>query len=234
MRYLGVVAVTLLVGALAACGTTAAAPTPSSSAATPSAPLSGTGSTTPTTTSSAPSLNDRLPGLVERAAFPRDAMADRGVAEPTDQRYAARGMPKPCATKVAAETGYRPGLYREWDDGGQVAVRQYVVGFSESTGKEMLDQLAAATHECTSWTEKDLQLRVVETTTVNRPDGVEAFLGHCLVVLNDGRIYWMCAGFMAHGNLVSCVTTFSGKGPDAALNDLHALLPRAVERLVTA
>ncbi|MBB5953635.1 hypothetical protein FHS29_000205 [Saccharothrix tamanrassetensis] len=185
------------------------------------------------TTSSAPSLIDRLPALVERAAIPRDGLTDYGVAAPTDQRYAVSGMPKPCAAKVDGESGYTPGLFREWD-GGRIALRQTVVGYSEATGAEVLSRLTAATRDCAEWADGDRQVRITQSESVERPTGVDGFLGFCTSVRKPDQVYWMCAAFLARGNLVSCVYTFRGDGPQGALDDLHAILPRAVDRLVNA
>ncbi|RKT55307.1 hypothetical protein [Saccharothrix australiensis] len=224
----GLAAVCVAAGVLTACGgpAPAAEPAPSSTAPT-------TTSTAPSTTSSTPSPADRLPALVERAAIPRDGMADRGIAEPTDQRYASAVMPRPCAAEVEAESGYTPALFRVWD-GEQGSVRQTVIGYSEATGAEVLSQLAAASRGCTSWSDQGRQVRVVEGAAVNRPEGVEGFLGYCASVTEAEQLYWMCVAFVARGNLVSCVFAFRGDVPSGALDDLHAILPRAVDRLVNA
>ncbi|WP_433271579.1 hypothetical protein ACQPZF_12770 [Actinosynnema sp. CS-041913] len=223
----GLVAVGVLAGVLVACDATPAAePAPTSSS-------SPTTTSVPVTTSSAPSLADRLPAMVERATIPRDGLADYGVAAPTYQQYAVEGMPKPCEVEVDAESGYTPGLFREWAD-GRIALRQSVVGYSEATGAEMLSQLTAATRDCDSWSEDDIKLNVVGNVSVNRPEGVEGFLGFCASATKPGEQYWMCVAFMARGNLVSCVYTFRDDVPSGALDDLHAILPRAVDRLVNA
>ncbi|MEU4804899.1 hypothetical protein [Actinosynnema sp. NPDC023587] len=221
----GVVAVCVLAAALVACD--------SAPVAVPATSVTSATTATATTATTTASLSDRLPKLVERATFPRNAMADRGVAEPNEQRYAVSGMPQLCDFTADTGSGYRPGLYRKWGN-ESFTLRQYVIGFAESTGEEVLDQLATAARDCSTWTEKDLEIRVVQAVSVNRPDGVDAFLGRCLALMQNGRLHWICLGFMGYGNLVSCLTVSSTAGFDATLAELHALLPRAAERLLKA
>lgn len=211
----------VLAVALVACDSTAPVAEPAPSSAT-----------TTTTTSSAPSLMDRLPALVERAAIPRDGLSDFGIAAPADQRYAVTGMPKPCNTDVDGEHGYTPGLYRQWK--GDIDVRQTVVGYTEATGAEVLSQLTAATRDCSSWTSEDRESRIIPDTIVEQPAGLAGFVGYCTSVRQPHQVYWLCAALMAHGNLVSNVWAFSGRGPEDARDNLAKIVPRAVDRLLNA
>lgn len=185
-------------------------------------------------TSGVPSLNDRLPTMVEQGAIPGDGMADYGFTGPSAEEYAFQWQPKPCEVEVEAERGYMPTLYREWIN-DEIVMRQVVTGYAEATGAEVLRQVIDATRQCATWSiEPDpQQFTVLKDVVVDPPEGVDPFLGYCATTADDTKTYWLCAAFFSHGNLLSCVYTVRADYPPETLDDLYGVLPRAVRHLTS-
>ncbi|WP_181320750.1 hypothetical protein [Saccharothrix carnea] len=203
--------------------TQAAGPTSSSSS-----------STTATTTTTTKSVAEMLPRHVEEAAIPRHGLIDRGFPEPTEQEYRSWWMLKPCLVVVPAEEARTASLQRKWID-DRLDLRHSVMAFEKYTGAEFIDQLKAATADCTTWEyDNGQRYDVVPGVTPRQPAGLDAFHGFCVDTVEETGPARRCVAFLAHRNVVSSLYVIQRTAPlEASLEKLHELLPRVVEHLTT-